>query len=158
MCNTYLLHHQQVNFNLNREGTNTFLYLLCFDDETLISFIPIIGHHYATTIKQEASNNYYQGKYATNHDEEDQDFEEVKDEATILQIPNTRSKLAKENSNLITPKHSAWVGPTNIATTYQSIYDEDKNGNEKGDYSPKKGYVKFLITLIMFVIRSNPFK
>ena len=123
----------------------------------LISFIPIIGHHYATTIKQ-ASNNYYHGKYATNHDEEDQDIEEVKDEATILQIPNTKSKLATEKSNLITPKYSAWVGPTNIATTYQSIYDEDKNGSEKDDYLPKKGYVKFSLAFITFKIRSKNFE
>ena len=108
----------------------------------LISFIPIIGDHYATTIK--AGNNKYgkyatpkpgnYGKYATNH-EVDQDIEEVKDDHN-LQIT---SKLNLTGKFETTPIYSAWVGPTKTCT-HKPSWEKIDNDNEKLENQFDIGY------------------
>ena len=125
----------------------------------LISFIPIIGDHYATTIKQ--GNNKY-GKYATikpgnsnygkcaTNNEVDQDIEEVEDDHN-LQIT---SKLNLTGKFETTPIYSAWVGPTKrCIQKINSGNIENDNENEENQFA--KGYYCKHVLPIHYIIIKN---
>ena len=120
MCNTYII-------NKSTQTSSSSSSLLT----KLISFIPIIGDHYATTIKP--GNNKY-GKYATNH-EVDHDIEEVEDDHN-LQIA---SKLNLTGKFETTPIYSAWVGPTKTCI-HKGTCEKIENDNEKEENQFDKGY------------------